>query len=297
MNNKKMRIKEVGATINLGNYSSLHVTIGESQEYAGLDIGRAEDYLRKVAESVEGTLNLPEKKEKTVPKAKDKTEILPVGEKVFSFGGTDFAFYDHASHQYTSKDGVPYVSVTQMLSDFYPFNAKKAIKQEYMDFAASYGNMIHTAIQNAVVGMPPTKTFPASVAKSVLAQMGDFDKAFVEHAVLLPDQEIAGRFDILTEKDGKYTLWDVKTNTEIFAPSDCTLPQSLQLEFGKHWNVGTIYGEHCLQLNVYAYILEHTTDITIDEIKIIHVPDDFKEILPVPKIDISPIFQAFGAIR
>lgn len=297
---KQMRIKDVGATINLGNYSSLHVTIGEPSEFAGLDIGKAEDYLRNIAEAVGGTLNLPERTPKKTKKSK-KTEgalIEPTGEKVFSFGGTTFAYYDHAKHTYTTEEGVVYSSVTQMLESFYPFNAKNVIKQEYMDFASSYGNLIHTAIQNGVIGYPPKKKMVSKVVQDVLDAMGKFDKMFVEQVVIYPDEEMAGRFDILTQtSDGKVTLWDVKTNSDIFASVTCSLPEQLKKSFGEYWNVETVYGEHCLQLNTYRHIIEHTSDWHIDEIKIIHVPDDFKEILDVPIVDTSSIFSAYGAIR
>lgn len=290
-----MRIKEVGATINLGNYSSLHVTIGEPSDFAGLDIGRAEKYLRNIAKSVNGMLNLPEETEKEATKTAIESPIL--GEKIYSFASTDYVYYDHASHQYTSESGVKYCSVTQMLENFYPFESKDVIKKEYMDFASSFGNVIHTAVQNAVIGMSPKKELVKEVVEDALKSMLPYDGAFVEQVVLLPEQELAGRFDILTIKDGETTLWDVKTNSEIYKSNNCTLPDSLKEYFGEYWNPNTIYGEHCLQLNIYAHMIEKTTDYKVDNIKIIHIPDNFNGIINVPKVDVTPIFQAFGAIR
>lgn len=173
--NKGMRIKDVGATINLGNYSSLHITIGEETEFAGLDLGRAETYLRKIAKSVDGVLNLPEKEDKPTEEMHPLPEVQDIdGNKMH---------YDHETHAI--------------------FDAKR----------------------------------------------------------------------------------------------ECGLPPSLQRLFENDWNVETVYGEHCLQLNIYAYILEKVYGKKIKAIKIIHVPDGFKEIVDVPKVDITPIFQAYGAIR
>lgn len=298
---KKMRIKDIGATINLGNYSSLHVTIGEPSEFAGLSFDAATTYLRNIAEKVGGVLNLPEnlaKKTATTQKEQKVQETAPVlGEKVYCFGNTTPIWYDHASHTYTNEKGVAYESVTQLLSTYYPFNSDGKIKQEYMDFAASFGNLVHTAIQNAVIGRPPKKEIVAKIVEDVLASMGEYDEAFVERTIALPEQEVAGRFDILTRKEDKYTLWDVKTNTDLTLKVDCLLPEALVKKYSDFWAVDTTYGEHCLQLNLYAYIIEATTDIKIDDIKIIHVPDSFERIWPVPRADVSDLLSAYGSIR
>lgn len=299
---KKMRIKEVGGTINLGQYSSLHVTIGEPSEYTGLSLDKATTWLREIAKSVDGVINLPDTLKKTDTKkevAKKTEPTEPQGQKVYCFGGTTPIWYDHKAHSYVNEKGIEYESVTQVLGHFYPFNADDKIKQEYMDFASSYGNLIHTAIQNAVIGMPPKKKMVQKVISDALNAMGDYDKAWVEQTIALPDQEIAGRFDILTMNANKnsYTLWDVKTNSDLTLEADCCLPNSLVERYNQYWNPKTIYGEHCLQLNLYAYIIEQTTDIKIDEIKIIHVPDGFKKIFPVPKVDVSDLLSAYGSVR
>lgn len=296
MTKKDMRIKEVGATINLGNYSSLHITLGEESEFAGLDLGRAQKYLKRIAKASGGTLNLPDAEPKK--KAKKKTPPdTPTGEKLYSFKTDVPIYYNHATHTYTDEKGVIYDSVTQVLSTFYPFNANGVIKQEYMDFAASFGNLIHTTIQNSVLGLIPKKELVGDIARKALEAMGDYDEAFSERAIALPKQEIAGRFDIVTRKDDTYTLWDVKTNSELFAKVDCTLPKKLKEYFSEFWATDTTFGEHCLQLNLYAYIIEQTTDITIDSLKIIYVPDSFSEIVDVPKVDITPFLQAYGETR
>lgn len=296
MTKKDMRIKEVGATINLGNYSSLHITLGEEQENAGLDLQRSLNYLKRIAHKVDGVLNLPEKEEKEQKPEKVEKDVL-AGEKIYAFGGQTPIWYDHKSHTYTSEQGVQYESVTQLLSTYYPFNGDGKIAQEYMDFAASFGNLVHTAIQNSVIGKMPRKELVKGVCEDALKAMGKFDDGWVEQLIALPSAEIAGRFDILTVQDGKYTLWDVKTNSDLFMKVDCNLPQSLKDRYKEYWNPTTIYGEHCLQLNLYAYIIEQTTDITIDEIKIIHVPDAFSKILDVPKVDVSDLISAYGSVR
>lgn len=295
MANKGMRVKEMGATINLGNYSSLHVTIGEESEFSGLDIAKGQKYLKAIAESVNGMLNLPdhpEKKVKTKAPVVEKPTIM--GERLFGFNGSGEIYYDHKNHAYTSAEGTRYCSVTQMLSEFYPFSGD--IAKEYMDFAAAYGNLIHTAIQNAVIGKAPKKKLVKEITDEALKAMGKFERGVVEQPIIYPEHEVAGRFDILTFAE-KNTLWDVKTNSDLYASATCTLPEPLKQEFGKYWKVDSIYGEHCLQLNLYAYIIEHTTDVVVDNINIIHVPDGFKEIVHVPKVDVSAIFQAYGAIR
>lgn len=301
MTEKKMRIKDVGATINLGNYSSLHLTIGEPSEYAGISLDKATDYLKEIARRVDGVLNLPEDMNKTKKSKKKggkakKTNAIS-GQKIYSFANATPIYYDHATHAYTSEEGVRYDSVTQMLGTFYPFTAQDKIAHEYMDFASSFGNLIHTAVQNAIIGKPPKKSLLASVLKDVMEAIGDYDQGFVEQPLVLPEQELAGRFDIITKKDEKYTLWDVKTNSDLYAPVDCSLPEKLKEKYGEEWGVETIYGEHCFQLNLYAYIIEHTTDIKIDEIKIIHIPDNFKGIVDVPKVDVSDLLTAYGSIR
>ena len=110
MTKEKMRIKDVGATINLGNYSSLHVTIGEPSEFAGLELQRATNYLKGIAEKVGGVLALPEMKQKS---SKKKEEVAPLGEKLFSFGSDTPIFYDNDTHTYTTENGVVYESVKE----------------------------------------------------------------------------------------------------------------------------------------------------------------------------------------
>lgn len=295
---KEMRVKEVGATINLGQYSSLHVTLGEEQEYGGLDLQRSLNYLKRIANEVDGTLNLPEKeapeKIATPPEA---SQPKMVGEKIYAFGGQTPIWYDNDTHSYYSEQGVKYDSVTQLLGTFYPFNSDGKIAQAYMDFAASYGNLVHTAVQNMVIGKPPKKELVLDILTDVAKAMGSYDNGWVEQLIAYPDQEIAGRFDILTKKDDKYTLWDVKTNSDLYMTNECNLPDSLKEKFSEYWNPETIYGEHCLQLNLYAYIIEKTSDVEIGEIKIIHIPDGFKKVIDVPKVDVSAIFQAYGSTR
>lgn len=292
MTKEKMRIKDVGATINLGNYSSLHVTIGEPSEFAGLELQRATNYLKGIAEKVGGVLALPEMKQKS-PKKKEK--VAPLGEKLFSFGSDTPIFYDNDTHTYTTENGVVYESVTQMLSTFYPRNG--GIAQEYMDFAASFGNLVHTAIQNSVIGKKPKKQMVANVVDKAMEAIGDYEEAFVERLLAYPEAELAGRFDILTKHNNEYTLWDVKTNSNLFMQIDCTLPEPLKEKFGEFWKVDSIYGEHCLQLNLYAFMLEKTAGIKISKLKILHVPDDFEQVVEVPLVDVSSILQAYGASR
>jgi len=295
---KEMRVKEVGATINLGQYSSLHVTLGEEQEYKGLDLQRSLNYLKRVADEVDGALNLPEKEaQERIATPPEASQPKVIGEKVYAFGGQTPIWYDNDTHSYYSEQGVRYDSVTQLLSTFYPFNSDGKIAQAYMDFAASYGNLVHTAVQNMVIGKPPKKGLVQDILTDVANAMGGYDNGWVEQLIAYPDQEIAGRFDILTKKDDKYTLWDVKTNSDLYIANECNLPDSLKEKFSEYWNPETIYGEHCLQLNLYAYIIEKTSDVEIGEIKIIHIPDGFKKVIDVPKVDVSAILQAYGSTR
>lgn len=295
---KEMRVKEVGATINLGQYSSLHVTLGEEQEYGGLDLQRSLNYLKRIANEVDGTLNLPEKEAPgKIATPPETSQPKTVGEKIYAFGGQTPIWYDNDTHSYYSEQGVRYDSVTQLLGTFYPFNSDGKIAQAYMDFAASYGNLVHTAVQNMVIGKPPKKELVQDILADVAKAMGSYDNGWVEQLIAYPDQEIAGRFDILTKKDDKYTLWDVKTNSDLYMANECNLPDSLKEKFSEYWNPETIYGEHCLQLNLYAYIIEKTSDVEISEIKIIHIPDGFKKVVDVPKVDVSAILQAYGSTR
>ncbi len=295
---KEMRIKSVGATINLGNYSSLHIEIGEQSEFAGLDLGKCEKYLRACAKSVGGVLNLPEEKPKSVqpaPKAANAKDFIgdPVG-------------YDNSTHIYVNEKGVKYTSVTQMLETFYPFEAD-VIGKQYLDFAANFGNLIHCAIQNAVSGKPPKKKTVAKIVEGALSGMGEFRHPLVEEIICDHEHEIAGRFDIMTQhmEDDNYTLWDVKTNSSMYNKVTCTLPDELKKEFSQYWNTDTTFGEHCLQLNIYAYILNKyylsneyfKTDGRINELNIIYVPDGYEEIIKVPLVDISKIFDAYARCR
>lgn len=292
--NKGMRVKEVGATINLGDFSSLRITIGEESDFAGLDIKKAQDYLVNVADAVGGVLNLPTSNQKVnkdnVKKVADKT----AGKKVRTYGD-GAVFYDHETHAYASQDGTPYQSVTQFIGQFYPFNADGVIKQEYMDFAASFGNLVHTAIQNGVIGKAPKKKMVSKVVKDALAGIGKFASAEVEQILEDPEHGLAGRFDIITyvdDKKKKVHLWDVKTNSDLYAKVDCKLPDDIKKAASLHWGPETIYGEHCLQLNLYAYMLEKVYGKQVEGIHIIHVPDEFNEIVNVPKVDITAIFNA-----
>lgn len=283
---KEMRIKEVGATINLGNFSTLHVTVGESHEYAGLELQRTTSYLKDIAEKVGGILNLPEGMidSKKVRKLSEKR-----GVQNYAFGTDIPVWYNHDTHTYTDENGDELTSVTQFLSTMYPQNAK--IAKEYMDFASNFGNLVHTAIQNAVIGKAPKKELIKGVVEDSMKAIGDFDEGFVEQLIVLPSEHLAGRFDILTRKGNERTLWDVKTNSDLFMEVKNTMPQTVRDFLEEYWNPNTIYGEHCLQLNLYAYIVEQTTGQTIDYINIIHVPDGFNRIYSVPKIDVEKFLE------
>lgn len=283
---KEMRIKEVGATINLGNYSTLHVTVGESTEYAGLELQRTTSYLRDIAEKVGGILNLPDK---MVDSKKIKKMAEPLGVKGYSFGTDTPIWYDHANHSYTDSEGNELTSVTQFLSTMYPQNAK--IAKEYMDFASNFGNLVHTAIQNAIIGKAPKKELVKQIVDDAIKAIGEYDEGFVEQLIALPEKKLAGRFDILTRQGNLFTLWDVKTNSDLFMEVKSNFSQPIQDFLMEEWNPNTIYGEHCLQLNLYAYIIEKTTGKTIDSIRIIHVPDGFETVYAVPKIDMDKFFS------
>lgn len=294
MANKTMRIKDVGATINLGNYSSLHVTIGEESEFAGLDIGKAQDYLTKIAEMVGGTLNLPSRS--SSKKATPKQPVPDKGQLNLAYGSNEKIYYNNDSHSYSDIKGNSYISVTQLVEKFYPFEAKGTLAQEYLDFASAYGNMIHTAIQNTVVGKAPAKKMVNSVTKDVIDAMtkiaGAINNPVVERILAFPEFNIAGRFDILTENaSSEKILWDVKTNTNLSASCKCLLPKSVQDRLSQYWSCTTIFGQHCLQLNIYAHILEKHCRIPIKNIYIIHAPDGYQRILSVPKVDISDIIN------
>lgn len=286
---KGMRIKDVGATINLGNYSTLHVTIGESAEYEGLELQRATSYLRNIAKTVGGILNLPDemvdgKKAKNI-----KSLATPIGKEYTAFGTDTKVLYEHVSHTYTLEDGTPLTSVTQFLGKYYPKNVN--IKQEYMDYAANFGSLVHTAIQNAVIGKPPKKELTKQVVDDAMDEIGQFDESWVERFIVDTEHHIGGRFDILTKADGKNTLWDVKTNSDMFiAVEDCSLPQEVKDYLKPYWGTDTIYGEHCLQLNMYAYMLEKS-GTKVDAIKILHTPDKFEKVYPVPKIDMGKVLE------
>lgn len=283
---KEMRIKEVGATINLGNFSTLHVTVGESTEYAGLELQRTTSYLKDIAEKVGGILNLPEG---MVDSKKVKKLAAPKGEKSFAFGTDIPIWYDHENHTYTNDKGEEYISVTQFLSTMYKQNA--TIAKEYMDFASSFGNLVHTAIQNAVIHKAPKKELVKDIVKDAIQAIGDFDEGFVEQLIVLPEERLAGRFDILTRNGDEHTLWDVKTNSDLFIETKSLFSQEVQDFLMDFWNPNTIYGEHCLQLNLYAFMIEQTTGKTINEIKIIHVPDSFQKVYNVPKIDVAKFLE------
>lgn len=292
MATKGMRVKEMGATINLGDYSSLRVTIGEETEFAGLDIAKAEKYLKNIAKSVGGVLNLPGEDNKGI---KENT-LVKQGEELFAYGTGEKIYYDNSAHSYADNKGIKYISVTQLVGSFYPMN--NSISQEYLDFASAYGNMVHATIQNSVIGKRPTKLLVDDIVNVTLKEMGEIINPVVEKILVLPEEKVAGRFDILSEdENGDKILWDVKTNTDLFKAIKSNLPQELKEEFGKSWNTETIYGEHCLQLNIYAYILEKHCGMKVSKIKIIHIPDGFKEILEVPKIDISKVFDCYGQNR
>lgn len=279
----EMRIKDVGATINLGNYSTLHVTIGESAEYQGLELQRSIDYLREIASQTGGILNLPDE----LAKSKKNKKVAPTAEnrgvKNIAFGNAVPVWYEHSTHSYTTDDGMPLTSVTQFLSKFYPMNAN--IAQEYMDFAASFGNLVHTSIQNAAIGKPPKKNMVKGIVNDAMDALGAYQHVFVEQLIVLPEDGLAGRFDILTENEGKNTLWDVKTNSDLFLSVECNLPKPVEEYLLDFWNPQTTYGEHCLQLNLYAYMLGKVGRL-VEDIKILHVPDEFNKVYTVPRIDV-----------
>ena len=51
------------------------------------------------------------------------------------------------------------------------------------------------------------------------------------------------------------------------------------------------------RINLYAFMLEKTAGIKISKLKILHVPDDFEQVVEVPLVDVSSILQAYGASR
>lgn len=294
---KKMRIKSVGGTINLGSFSSLRVELGEQQEFAGLELDQCVEYLKNIATTVGGTIDIPDNVasgRKTVKKQQGVLTPAYNGGKVF---------FDEASHSYVSQDGVAYESVTRMLDNYYKFDADN-IKHEYMDFAINYGNLIHCAIQNSLIGKQPKSQVLKSIIEKTLDAMhktaGEWTKVDVEEILIDQEHLMAGRFDILTYNDDDkkdVKLWDVKTNTDIFRKDNNKLPKALAEEYAQYWGVDTVYGHYCLQLNIYAWILENVYGKNVTDMYIIHIPDEFGRIVPVKKTDITGLIQSYMDLK
>lgn len=201
---------------------------------------------------------------------------------------------DEATHIYTTSEGEPYISVSQILKNFQePFDpdghiaravAKKrgvhssVIKDEWKataDKANSHGTNIHSTLQNYIeTGKEPEiNTIESEYVKSF--KTIEF-KGKVSCEVLLYNDKykIAGTTDLKEKYKKRYNLWDYKTNKEItfFSKYDKTfLPPLNHLEDCK-------FNYYALQLSFYAWLCEQNNEtigrlgiLWFDPEKVLHI--------------------------
>lgn len=203
----------------------------------------------------------------------------------------DFSFilFDEARHRYFNTKTSTYVpSVTSVLSKLYKFDKdywlpKKAkqlnitveeLEKQWDDKrnrASEKGRIFHKYMEDRLNNIEVDTI--NTVAEQYLQDYKD-DKV-IACEMIVGNHLIAGTFDNLSLRDGKYILKDWKTNETFTTESEYNLTKPYQhLDNSKY----TIYA---LQLSMYRYLL----DIPIHRMEVVHFTDTDYKVYTLPYME------------
>lgn len=211
------------------------------------------------------------------------------------------------THEYFDNNGREYQSVSSFLSSFSKkFDrenisklsaAKQGVSQEEIlaqwdkkrDDAIDHGNRIHDTLEcfMKTTSVPDGCDDLMPLAKSIAAEYSGFYRTFQEEIIFNEEYAIAGktdnRFQHTSSKNSVISFGDFKTN----------LSNGIQFEnkYGQYM-LGPLshlqdcnYNKYSLQLSLYAYMYQVSTDCKIGSLHILYIPPDnhlnWKKI-PVP---------------
>ena len=192
--------------------------------------------------------------------------------------------FDAEAHKYTYK-GQEMVSVTTLVKPYFPFNADEIaqkssegsnpkyagksveeIKQMWSD-KADFGTGVHDTIENYLAGEFVTLDNTTEVAGFSYAQRLKFEQALPEVKVVAPQWGIAGTVDLLVKIDGRWYIYDWKTDEKIrqegYKGEECG---GLLTGFP-----ACNFTKYRLQLSIYRLILETVYGIPIAGVKVVHL--------------------------
>lgn len=206
-----------------------------------------------------------------------------------SIASFDFIQFDEQTHRYYNTHISQYVpSVTTVLSKLYKFDKEYHLKRKAKvlnitpgelekqwdtkrDNAANKGKIFHKYMEDRLLNKPTD--IENYVAESYLSTYKDDVSLHCE--MIVGNHVIAGTFDNLSIRDGKYILKDWKTNETFTTQSGYNLSKPFTyLDNSKF----TIYA---LQLSMYRYLL----DIPIHKMEVVHFTDTGYKVYTLPYME------------
>ena len=207
-------------------------------------------------------------------------------DKSLALIGDDLTF-DEPTHTYEYK-GVVFTSTTTVLKDYFPFDADgvaekcskgrnplyagktvEEIKDMWMA-KAQFGTDVHQVCEDYLNGLFVEIQNDREMKAFNYLQRFKFEKALPEVRIAAPEWGISGMIDCLVKINGRYWIYDWKTDRSIakkaFTKGDfCS---------------GVLHGfDNCnfnkftFQLGIYRFILENVYDIPIAGCVVVHFPE------------------------
>jgi len=141
--------------------------------------------------------------------------------------------YDDPTHVYKYK-GVQFTSITTLLKDMFPFPKEKAaqacldgVNPKYVecktleevyavwDAKAQFGTDLHVMCENFFNGDPyEIKNDREQRAYDYIKDV-QFEEIIMESLIVAPEYQIAGSPDVLIKQEGKWYIWDWKTDARV----------------------------------------------------------------------------------
>lgn len=191
--------------------------------------------------------------------------------------------YDDPTHVYKYK-GVQFTSITTLLKQFFPFDAEAvALKcskgknpsyagkevQEILDMWSSkarFGTDLHVMCENYFNGDPYEITNDREQRAYDYIKDVEYEEIIMESLIVSPEHQLAGSPDVLIKQDGKWYIWDWKTDKKVetrgFKGETCP---GILSDFPK-----CNHTKYTFQLGIYRYILEEVYGIKIHGMKVVH---------------------------
>lgn len=303
-----VKLKEITATINLGNYSDIRPTVETDDAKAGLK------YLSDLARSVGNS----DYADKLATKAsQEKSGNIAQSYKVVrAMNGVEVMF-DEANHKYVDKDGNPYLSGSKFSSDVerdFDMNAvaEKVAKDGLTaqtvlkiwnaknKVACDFGSALHEAldmyqkyhIYSAILGgedkILPNSPYLKDCVRSAFTEERKKENALSEVFVADPSMKMCGFIDrlVFVEKDTKAVIvQDWKTNDLDKRVTFIPEIRSAYTDIEKNK-----LGAYKFQLSFYARILK-SMGYFVKECQIINLNDTQWEVTSFKPLNIDKALE------